>query len=88
MDWLRQGRVSPSKNSVHSKSFIADFYVSLQFDYVNNSDSSQHMQYKSTYWDPLELNQTSLKYLNLNQVGGIIDEPFTNRLRFWDSLKL
>jgi len=48
------------------------------------------MSYQNIHWDPVTAtsNQTSLKYLQLDETGKIIDEPFTNRLKFWDTLKL
>lgn len=49
--------------------------------------NSSVMKYKDVVWLPLTTDKT-LKYLKLDNDPAVIDEPFSERMKFWDSLNV
>jgi len=41
-------------------------------------------------WEPIDINnkKDSLKFLNISLHPSMIDNPFKDRVKFWDSIKL
>jgi len=45
------------------------------------------MEFKNNKWEKVK-NGKKLKYLNIDTTSGYVDQPYKNRIAFWETLKI
>lgn len=47
-----------------------------------------NLSFRNVSWEPVNATAKNMNYLNIDAIPKMIPEPFTNRIKFWDSLNL